>query len=176
MKTWWKIGGIAALALLLAPFGNAQTDGQGAQNQGSQGQTSATKTKKKDLPDVHIKPGTNYPHLEGFVGYSFVDFHVQGPGTYHFNGGSASLAYNLNNWFGLVGDFGGYHTDDCVDGPYCYPPTTLKSQYHTILSTYMFGPRFLLPARTFHAFRASAFRRGARHRFLRLLRQFQQQP
>jgi outer membrane protein OmpA-like peptidoglycan-associated protein/opacity protein-like surface antigen len=143
MKTWWKIGGIAALALLLAPFGSAQTDSQGAQNQGSQGQTSATNAKKnKDLPDVHIKPGTNYPHLEGFVGYSFVDFHVQGPGTYHFNGGSASLAYNLNNWFGLVGDFGGYHTGDCVDGPYCYPPTTLKSQYHTILSTYMFGPRF----------------------------------
>jgi opacity protein-like surface antigen/outer membrane protein OmpA-like peptidoglycan-associated protein len=145
MKTWWKIGGIAALALLLAPLGSAQqTQSQDAQSKGSQGKTSAAaaKKKKEELPEVHIKPGTNYPHFEGFLGYSFVGFHVQGPGIYKLNGGSASLAYNLNNWFGLAADFGGYKTDDCIDGPYCYPPTTLKSQYHTILDTYMFGPRF----------------------------------
>jgi outer membrane protein OmpA-like peptidoglycan-associated protein/opacity protein-like surface antigen len=131
MKTWWKIGGIAALALALAPLGAAQ----------NQSPAANAKKKSTEPEDVHIKPGTNYPHWEAFVGYSFFAYQSQAPGTFKLNGGSASLAYNVNNWFGLAADFGGYHTDGCVNGVYCFPPPTAKSQYGTTLDTYMFGPR-----------------------------------
>lgn len=45
------------------------------------------------------------------------------------NGGSASVAYNPNEWLGLVGDFGGYH----VVG---IGPLSVNST----LYTYLFGP------------------------------------
>lgn len=47
--------------------------------------------------------------------------------TVWMNGGSASAAVNLNNWFGVAGDFGGYvgHVPQSFTG-----------------ETYMVGPRF----------------------------------
>jgi opacity protein-like surface antigen len=47
------------------------------------------------------------PKVEAFGGYSYLHVSDQGT-TANFNGGSGSLAYNLNNWLGVVGDFGGY--------------------------------------------------------------------
>lgn len=73
---------------------------------------AADKNKRVALSSAHIKPGTDYPHWEWFVGYSFLNFRP-GPvvtGTEKLNGGSTSLAYYLNHWFGLEFDFGGYHT------------------------------------------------------------------
>ena len=47
--------------------------------------------------------------------------------TIWMNGGSASVAFNANNWFGVAGDFGGYvgHIPQSFTG-----------------ETYMAGPRF----------------------------------
>ena len=64
----------------------------------------------KKAKDPHIKPGSDFPHEELFLGYSFVRFSVgNGHAPAGLNGGSASFAYNFNNYLGLVGDFGGYH-------------------------------------------------------------------
>ena len=85
----------------------------------------------KPAGDPHIKPGSDYPHWEWFIGYSYLYAHA-GSGIPHFNGngGSTNIEYNFNRWFGLVGDFGGYHTStiDHVD-------VDLKQ------FSYAFGPR-----------------------------------
>lgn len=69
------------------------------------------------------------PAVDASVGYSF--FHlgsgVSGVSGSNQNGVSGSAAYNLNNWFGAVADFGGYHSS-----PFNVGLTTF---------TYMFGPR-----------------------------------
>ena len=71
------------------------------------------------------------PKVEIFGGYTYVRSNVI-PSCLCFDlhGGSGSVAYNLNNWFGLVGDFGGYKASN-VEG------TGLDL---TIFS-YQFGPR-----------------------------------
>jgi opacity protein-like surface antigen len=72
------------------------------------------------------------PKLDVFAGYSYVR---ERPSTgtandFSLNGGSASVAYNINNWLSGVADFGAYHNGNIlgtgVDGT---------------LSTYLFGPR-----------------------------------
>jgi opacity protein-like surface antigen len=72
------------------------------------------------------------PKAEVFAGYSFAHLSSDGIGI-NFNGGSASLAYNVTPWLGLVGDFGGYHGGADFDDANIY--------------SYMFGPKI-------------AFRRG----------------
>jgi len=57
-----------------------------------------------------------YSHLQVLKGY-----------TISMNGGSASAAYNLTNWFGAVVDFGGYHG---------YPSQSVTGE------TFTAGPRF----------------------------------
>lgn len=47
--------------------------------------------------------------------------------TFVMNGGSGSVALNVNHWLGAVGDFGVYHAS---------PGVSLTAE------TYMFGPRF----------------------------------
>jgi hypothetical protein len=49
---------------------------------------------------------------------------------FNMNGGSGSVAYNLTNWFGLVGDFGVTHS-----GTVATQPLSLN------VFTYDFGPR-----------------------------------
>lgn len=65
------------------------------------------------------------PAADASIGYSF--FRIGGSGGSNQNGVSGSAAYNLNNWFGIAGDFGGYHSS-----PQGVGLTTF---------TYMFGPR-----------------------------------
>jgi|SRR5579863_6405938 len=65
---------------------------------------------------------------EVFGGYSYLRVNpgFGAPGL-NFNGGSGSLAYNLNDWLGVVGDFGGYHwSGSGVDGN---------------VVSYLFGPK-----------------------------------
>jgi hypothetical protein len=62
------------------------------------------------------------------VGYSY--FRLGGSGGVNQNGVSGSLAYNANNWLGLVGDFGGYHAS---------PGGGSLNTY-----TFLLGPRFTL--------------------------------
>jgi hypothetical protein len=59
------------------------------------------------------------------VGYSY--FRLGGSGGINQNGISGSVAYNPNHYFGIVGDFGGYHAS---------PGGVSLNTY-----TYMFGPR-----------------------------------
>jgi hypothetical protein len=59
-------------------------------------------------------------------GYSY--FRVGGSDGVNMNGGNGSVAYNVNNWLGVVGDFGMYHAS-----PEGVSFTT---------TTYTFGPRF----------------------------------
>ncbi|MEI9967845.1 MAG: hypothetical protein WDM87_04150 [Terracidiphilus sp.] len=52
------------------------------------------------------------PRWELFVGYTYLRvFPTVGYGNriYWLNGGSTSIAFNLNRYFGLVGDFGGFN-------------------------------------------------------------------
>lgn len=54
---------------------------------------------------------SDYPKWEWFLGYSYINGRVgSGIPTFNANGGSSSIAYNVNRWFGLAADFGGYHT------------------------------------------------------------------
>jgi opacity protein-like surface antigen len=68
-----------------------------------------------------------YPKAEVFGGYSFARLSASGVDV-NFNGGSASLSYNPNDWLGLVADFGGYHGGVDFGNGNVY--------------TYLFGPKF----------------------------------
>jgi len=72
------------------------------------------------------------PKLDVFVGYSYVRDNPSTSGVPSFNlhGGSASVAYNANNWLSGVADFGGYHANNI-----------LGSGVDGTISTYLFGPR-----------------------------------
>jgi outer membrane immunogenic protein len=66
------------------------------------------------------------PAAEVSLGYSYL--RLGGSGGINQNGGSASAAFNVNHWFGVVGEVGGYHA----------------SPFGVGLDTYTFlvGPRF----------------------------------
>ncbi len=89
----------------------------------------------KSNEDAHIKPGSDYPHWEWFLGYSFLNARFgSGVNSKNANGGSTSIEYNLNRWVGLVGDFGGYDF-----GTITFPGPTPVTGVHVI--SYDFGPR-----------------------------------
>src|SRR5260370_38356682 len=60
-----------------------------------------------------------------FAGYSYLRANpaTAGFNSFSLNGGSASVAYNVNGWLGGVADFGGYHKTNILgrggDGPLC---------------------------------------------------------
>jgi outer membrane immunogenic protein len=70
--------------------------------------------------------------FEAFAGYSYVraNPNTSGVNGFSLNGGSGSIAYNLNNWLSGVADFGGYHSTNI-----------LGSGVDGTVSTYLFGPR-----------------------------------
>src|SRR5574337_1690531 len=79
-------------------------------------------------------PAQDTPKVEVFGGYSFMRANVVVNGlTFNLHGGSGSVAYNLNNWFGLVGDVGAYHQGSVTGNGFSL----------TVVS-YMFGPRISL--------------------------------
>lgn len=137
---------VAALGFILVPAGHAQQGGSSAaatvDNTSSSGgsapaakaaKDSKTSSSPKSGVDPHIKPGTDYPHWEAFVGYSFFDLRPGNTfaGPVRLQGGSASLDYNFNRWFGVEGEFGGYH-----DG------TVNNAPADVTIFTYLFGPKF----------------------------------
>jgi opacity protein-like surface antigen len=84
------------------------------------------------------------PVVDLFGGYTFLHVNV-GSGTVagtkttvtsNLHGGSGSIAYNVNNWFGLAADFGGskISTLDASGLP--------SVDVSSTLFTYVFGPRF----------------------------------
>jgi hypothetical protein len=68
------------------------------------------------------------PKAEVSVGYSYL--RLGGSNGVNQQGGSTSIAANLNRWFGIVGDFGGYHA--------------FSSGASLDTYTFLFGPRFSL--------------------------------
>jgi hypothetical protein len=88
----------------------------------------------------------SYPRAELFLGYSYlrsVPFQpmlTPGNRMVRLNGGSASIAFNLNRYFGLVGDFGGF--DDTklqIAGTGANPPRAADASGTAY--TFMAGPR-----------------------------------
>jgi outer membrane immunogenic protein len=79
-------------------------------------------------PSAHAQDA---PKWEIFGGYTYMRANIVVSGTqFNMNGGSGSVAYNLNNWFGLVGDFGITHSG-----------TTGTQPFSLNIYTYEFGPR-----------------------------------
>ncbi len=72
------------------------------------------------------------PKMDASLGYSYVRTapDTSGAPIINLHGGSASLAYNLTNSFGIVGDFGGYHVSKIGGFP-----------FDSTVITYLFGPR-----------------------------------
>src|SRR5260370_22878925 len=70
--------------------------------------------------------------IDVFAGYSYVRANpaTAGADGFNLNGGSASVAYNVNGWLSGVADFGAYTNSDI-----------LHSGVGGTLSTYLFGPR-----------------------------------
>ncbi len=149
MRSRVSVLAVAALGFLIAPAGFAQQNVTSVGVSDTTTSDSATDKstapapkfsgalpsagKSKSMSDAHIKPGTDFPRWEAFFGYSFFAMRpgASFTGNTLFNGGSASLAYNLNHWVGLVADFGGYNTG-----------TVNNLTIDPTLYTYMFGPRF----------------------------------
>jgi len=76
--------------------------------------------------------GTEAPKVDLFFGYSYVRAEPGDPlDGFDNHGGSASAAFNLNRWFGLVADFGGYRFTEVLNVP-------LRGN----IFSYLFGPRF----------------------------------
>jgi opacity protein-like surface antigen len=72
------------------------------------------------------------PKVDIFAGYSYLRENpsTAGVSSFSLNGGSASVAYNANNWLSGVADFGGYHNGNI-----------LGTGTSGTLSTFLFGPR-----------------------------------
>jgi opacity protein-like surface antigen len=83
------------------------------------------------------------PRVEVFLGYSYlraVPSPAAGNRLGWLNGGSASIAFNLNRYLGIVGDFGGLDdTQLLLSGAGANPTTTVDSS--GTVFTYLFGPR-----------------------------------
>jgi hypothetical protein len=71
---------------------------------------------------------------ELFGGYSYLRFSPgQGAQSVNFNGGVGSVSANLNNWFAVVGEIGGYHNGSIYG-----------SGVHGDVVSYLFGPRIFM--------------------------------
>jgi opacity protein-like surface antigen len=74
----------------------------------------------------------DHPKAELFGGYSYGRINPgQGFDGINLNGWHASIAGNVNNWFGIAGDFSGHYGN----------PTILGIKVNTKNHTYLFGPR-----------------------------------
>jgi len=86
-----------------------------------------------------------YPKVELFLGYSHVgtvsNDTVLGNRMVGLNGGSASVAFNLNRYIGLVADIGGYDDSQLqLTGNGANEPLVVNSSGTAY--TFLFGPRF----------------------------------
>ena len=81
----------------------------------------------RSLPSVAQETGSKDVSIE----YSYLRANPStGIPSFNANGGSASFAYNPRSWFGLAGEFSGYHIG-----------TVGAASADTNVFTYMFGPQ-----------------------------------
>lgn len=86
---------------------------------------------------------SSYPRVELFLGYSYLrGVPTLSPGNRmdFLNGGSASIAFNLNRYLGLVGDFGGFDASELELTGAGASPAQVSNASGTAF-TYMAGPR-----------------------------------
>jgi len=86
------------------------------------------------------------PKFELFLGYSYlraVPAPAAGNRLMWMNGGSTSLAYNLNHYLGIVGDFGAY-TNSQIRFQGGYGSTVDVDNGNVGAFSYLFGPRISL--------------------------------
>lgn len=85
----------------------------------------------------------SYPRAELFLGYSYlrsVPMPSTGNRLVRLNGGSTSIAFNLNRYFGLVGDFGGFDDSKLqITGTGASAPSVADASGTAY--TFMAGPR-----------------------------------
>jgi len=96
-------------------------------------------------PAMPYMDGLNHgiPRYELFVGYSYlraVPTMASGNRLVWLNGGSTSLALNLNRYLGVVGDFGAY-TNSQVRFTGAYNTTVDVDNSNVAVLSYLFGPR-----------------------------------
>jgi outer membrane protein OmpA-like peptidoglycan-associated protein/opacity protein-like surface antigen len=87
------------------------------------------------------EPDSVTPRFEWFLGYSFWRAMPtsQGNRMGYLHGGSTSIAFNFNRYFGLVADFGGYDNDKIT---LLSPEGSRTVDSDGRAFTYLFGPRF----------------------------------
>jgi hypothetical protein len=88
-------------------------------------------------------PGEGTPKVELFLGYSYlraVPLLAAGNRMETLNGGSTSIAFNLNRYFGVVGDFGGFNATELeLTGAGANPAGVNNASGNAL--TYLAGPR-----------------------------------
>ncbi|HEY1264700.1 MAG TPA: hypothetical protein VGF06_14330 [Terriglobales bacterium] len=88
------------------------------------------------------------PKIEVFGGYSFAHAAFIGSKAVDLNGWNASIADNLNPWFGLVADFSGHYGSSKLVAPLppgaCPPVCLPELTLHHRASEFLFGPQFSL--------------------------------
>ncbi len=160
MRSTSRIITITAAAILLAgilPLGAEEVPKSSPESKAAAGSGGAPSASVKasvssqsanTLPAAP-SPTVSHPHrktpkVEVFLGYSRFGTvstdTVTGNRMVGLNGGTASIAFNLNRYLGIVGDFGGF--DDTrlqLTGPGANPPRVVDSSGTAF--TYLFGPR-----------------------------------
>ena len=89
-------------------------------------------------------PDSGVPRYELFLGYSYlqaVPKLAAGNRLVWLNGGSASVAFNVNRYLGLVADFGAY-TNSQIRFTGAYTSTVNVTNSNVAVLTYLFGPRY----------------------------------
>ena len=147
-----RLASVLTMSLLLSAAGLA--DGPStpkAKKNDSASKTAKTSAASQPAPApappkaVAAKKNSNaygWPRVELFGGYSYVRANASGKigttmGTFsqstNFNGGSGDFALNLNKWFGIAADIGGYHNG-----------IINNSKVSGNVISYLFGPRISL--------------------------------
>jgi opacity protein-like surface antigen len=156
----WMIATTAAVALLAPPFLFAAEDATNSSSKVTDVDSAVTPDAVgyAEAPAMLLaaqsaasSPSSgrtyrSYPRAELFLGYSYlrsVPFQpmlTPGNRMVHLNGGSTSIAFNLNRYIGLVGDFGGFDDNKLqIAGTGANPPRAADASGTAF--TFMAGPR-----------------------------------
>jgi opacity protein-like surface antigen len=158
MKFWtWMIATTAAVAILAPPFLFAAEDSTNSSPKVTAVDSAVTPDAVgyAEAPAALASAQTaapapsstrtyrSYPRAELFLGYSYIrGVPTLSPGNRmdFLNGGSASIAFNLNRYLGLVGDFGGFDASELQLTGAGANPARVSNASGTAF-TYMAGPR-----------------------------------
>jgi outer membrane protein OmpA-like peptidoglycan-associated protein len=153
MKFPVRLGGVLLLSLLFGMVSFADGPATPKAKKKDSASSTAAKASAASQPAPAPAPAKaaakkdsnayGWPRVELFGGYSYVRANASGrlgpqPGntfnqSANFNGGSGDIALNLNRWFGIAADIGGYHNGNIKN-----------SKVSGTVISYLFGPRISL--------------------------------